>query len=172
MDASMSAAGGRRLTGPKVLAWLLGFFGLVMAVNGVFVYLALDSFSGLSTEQAYQKGLSYNETLRAGRAQRALGWRARVESEWRGLDRPARIDVTLQDRDGAPLAGLSLSGNLRWPVKEGSDRALTFTDLGDGRYAGEAVLPYPGNWDLSLVAVRGDGAEMRIERRLWLTSSR
>ena len=43
----------RRITGRMVLVGLLTFFGVVFAVNGVFVYFALDSWPGLTTEAAY-----------------------------------------------------------------------------------------------------------------------
>ncbi|MDP6343656.1 MAG: FixH family protein, partial [Alphaproteobacteria bacterium] len=55
----------RPLTGRDVLWLLLGFFALIIVVNGIFVVLALNSFSGVSTENAYRQGLAYNQTLQA-----------------------------------------------------------------------------------------------------------
>ena len=59
----------RELTGAHVLAGLFAFFGVMLAANGVFVYVATTTFSGLSTDDAYRKGLSYNETIRAFKLQ-------------------------------------------------------------------------------------------------------
>ena len=53
----------RAVTGRKALWVLLGFFGVILAVNATFVYLAVSSFSGLETDNAYVKGLNYNTTL-------------------------------------------------------------------------------------------------------------
>ena len=50
----------KELTGRHVLYMILGFFGVVLLANVVFVYLAMDTFTGLATEGAYVKGLSYN----------------------------------------------------------------------------------------------------------------
>ena len=169
---SMRAFTGRPITGRHVLIWLLGFFGFVMAVNAIFVYLALDSFSGLSTEQAYRKGLDYNQALEAVRAQRALGWQVEVESALPGFGQPLALTVSVQGRDGAPLTGMTLRGQLRRPVEEQSDQALVFAELGEGRYRAQTPLPYLGNWDLRLTVARADGAQIEIERRLWLKSSR
>ena len=61
------------VTGRHVLMMMLGFFGVIFAVNGVFAFLAIDTFTGLETEQAYLKGLDYNRTLTAAAEQRTTG---------------------------------------------------------------------------------------------------
>ena len=53
----------RRWTGWTVLFALLGFFGVIFAVNGLMVYEALSTLSGVDTDSAYQAGLH----VRAGR---------------------------------------------------------------------------------------------------------
>ena len=53
----------RRITGRMVLVGLLTLFGVVFAVNGVFVYFALDSWPGLATEAAYEQGLAHDQSL-------------------------------------------------------------------------------------------------------------
>lgn len=174
MTTKLNAIGptGRRITGRVVLFCLLGFFGLIMTVNGVFVYLALDSFSGLTTDRAYQKGLAYNERLAAERAQRALGWVVVIEVDWRGPNTESTIAVLLRDRDGVPLDGMALSAELRRPAEARSDRHLEFSGVGSGRYVAGAALAQRGNWDLHLSATAPDGTALRVTRRLWLKSSR
>ena len=53
----------RPLTGRHVLAMVLAFFTVVMGVNAIFAYIAISGFSGIETEDAYVKGLAYNETF-------------------------------------------------------------------------------------------------------------
>lgn len=156
-----------RITGRHVLYGLLGFFGLVVAANGAFVYLALDSFSGLSTENAYQRGLDYNETLRAAEAQRTLGWRAEVTAEALGGGRH-RIAVAFADKRGAPLEDLTVGGSLRRPAQDGYDRQIALERVGPGRYAREVALPLAGQWDFVLSARSLAGQSFRLEERLWL----
>src|SRR5690606_15078373 len=55
--------------------WLfVAALGLVVAVNGVLISYAVGSFSGLDTAQPYERGLDYNATLAAARAQEEMGW--------------------------------------------------------------------------------------------------
>ena len=61
---------GRRITGRQVLFGILGFFGVVFAANGAFIFFALDSFTGLATDSPYQRGIEYNQTLAAAAEQR------------------------------------------------------------------------------------------------------
>jgi nitrogen fixation protein FixH len=163
----VSGARERTITGRHVLIAVLVFFGLVIAANGAFVFLALDTFTGVSTEDAYRRGLAYNETLREAADQRALGWRAAVEGTVVDEGR-ARIAVTMSDRAGRPLEHLAVTGMLRRPTQDGFDRALELARVGPGRYAAEVDLPLAGQWDLELEAVSREGKRFRIEERLWL----
>ena len=60
---------GRPLTGAMVLAMLLAFFGIVIAVNLVMFRLASSTFSGLEERNAYTAGISHNRALLAAKAQ-------------------------------------------------------------------------------------------------------
>ena len=93
------------LTGRHVLIAILAFFGVIFAVNGVMTYIALDSFSGLATEDAYRKGLRYNEQIAAADAQAAKGWR--VDVDYR--ERSGRISLTVRDKDELPLRSLQVT---------------------------------------------------------------
>jgi nitrogen fixation protein FixH len=59
-----------KTTGRQVLIWLLGFFGVCMAVNGFFVYIAVTTNWGVVDENAYQTGLHYNALLEEARKQK------------------------------------------------------------------------------------------------------
>ena len=89
-----------RITGRMVFFGLVAFFGLIAAVNGVFMFYALDTFPGLTTEDSYKKGIVYNRTLDDAEAQRRLGWNSSV-----GLGADGMLTVTMTDKIGAPLSG-------------------------------------------------------------------
>ena len=100
------------ITGKHVLLGMLGLFGIIIAVNLVFVTLAVGTFTGVTTANPYQEGLAYNQVLAARDAQRDLGWRGEVSSAAADAGRE-RIGVTLSDAAGRPLTGLRLEGGLR-----------------------------------------------------------
>lgn len=163
----MTAMAEKKLEGRHVLYMLLGFFGLMFAVNGVFVYFALSSFSGLSTEDAYAKGLNYNAALAEQEAQTARGWKASLEVV-NEADARVAISLKLVDRDGQAVDIRSAKGVLRRPAISGQDIEVVLMQKGD-RAGTVLSLPALGNWDLNLVVDAGEfEVPYRVEKRLWV----
>jgi nitrogen fixation protein FixH len=144
--SARSGAATRVWTGRKVFLAFVAFFAVVIAVNGIFVVLSLDSFPGVETEDAYRKGIAYDRVLDADAAQRALGWR--VEAAWRTAG-PARGRIVAQarDRNGSLITGLAASVILRRPVRADEDRSVTLNEDSPGVYGAEITLPGAGNWE-------------------------
>lgn len=152
--------------------WLfVAAFGVVIAVNGVMIKLAVDSFSGLDTAHPYERGLEYNDTLAAARAQEALGWQvdfnAMPVDRESTMGRPIAVEARFLDRGGRALTGLAVRARLVRPAATGHDVELILTERGGGRYAATTVLPLAGQWDLRIVA-EGDDAGWQSSRRLLL----
>ena len=80
----LRAGAGRPLTGRAVLAMLLGFFGLVIAVNLVMVRAAISTFGGVDTPSSYQAGLAFKAEEAAVAAQDARAGRSTRGSRRRG----------------------------------------------------------------------------------------
>jgi nitrogen fixation protein FixH len=159
------SASAPRLNGRHVLAALLGFFAVVMAANGVFVWLALGSFTGIEAPHAYRSGLHYNQELANAAAQAALGWRAEIDVA--SQDHATTLRVTVRDAAAKPLDGLVVSAVWRRPTQAAWDREVTLEPAGPGRYAASLALPAPGQWDLRLTARHpAQGGSYRIDRRI------
>lgn len=155
------------LTGRHVLGGLLAFFGVVLAVNGVFVYLALSSWTGIDTEDAYSRGLAYNDVLAAAAAQRKLGWRVDVDIA-NSAPRTARIAFDARDASGLAVEGLAVEAAIRRPTDEQLDRRVPLASAAPGRYLGEVTLPRAGNWDVRLIARAGGEVRYIVEQRAWI----
>ena len=158
--------GARQLTGRHVLYILLVGFGIVFAVNGVMAWLAIDSFPGLVSKDAYREGLEYHRTIEAMRAQEKLGWQ--VDVAVAGTGNARAVTARFRDRDGHPIGGLRVNAALVRPVAAGSDRQTVLDETAPGDYRAQVVLPALGNWQLDVEAVRRDGTQWRMERSLWL----
>lgn len=148
-----------RITGWHVLFGMVLFFGVVIAVDALFIVKAYRSFSGQVASNPYEAGLAFNKTLAQRRREAALGWSAGVETPAGGKT----VVVTLKDRDGKLLEGLSVTGVLERPATETGRQTLNFKPLGQGRYEAQARLD--GAWDLRGVA-RNSGDMIEIETRL------
>ena len=71
LSADPSSKSGK-LTGWHVFWIMLGFFGLMFTVNGIFLYHAITSFPGEDVKKSYLQGLDYNSTLDAKGSDGAL----------------------------------------------------------------------------------------------------
>lgn len=151
----MSAAR-EEIRGWHVLAAMLAFFGIVIAVNAAFIVFAVRSFPGEDVRRSYLQGLHYNETLAQRRAQSALGWQASASLE--RSEEGGILVVMLRERDGTPLTDAGLSGNLLWPTDARLDRSVVFEPAGAGRYVAHLDDLAPGRWRLRAHAQHDDRA--------------
>ena len=106
-----------QLTGRKVTAIFVVFFGIVMAVNFTMAHFASSTFGGVVVENSYVASQHYNAWLDAARAQQALGWSATTR---RAAD--GRVEVSLA---GVPAQGMALEAEARHPLgrQRGEDDA-------------------------------------------------
>lgn len=135
--------------GGKFLAWMLSAFLVVATVNGIMVWYALSTFSGLTDRNYYEDGVSYNQTLARMAAQKALDWTVSATYE------KGHLLASFKDRTGQPLDRLTVTAVFRRPTREGFDRRVTLDWAGNGRYKADIALPLQGVWDLE---VNGEGA--------------
>lgn len=158
------------LTGRHVLGSLLGFFGVMLIVNGAFVYFALSTLNGTAANNAYRSGLDYNRTIAEAARQDELGWRGAVGivTAADGI-KTLRLEIT--DRAGAPVDGLVVAGALGRPATAGEDLAIALVRLAPGAYAAPLEGVASGNWIAALEVVReGEPGPVvyRLKQRLWV----
>ena len=147
------------------IPWLfIGGFILVFAANGILIAIAVSTFTGLETTNAYEKGLAYNDTLAAAAAQERLGWQAGFTATSQG-ERRAELALTLTDRLGNPIRRAEVEAMLLRPVQAGHDLSVRLTEQGEGRYRAVVDLPLVGQWDVHLVAI-ARGASFQLTERI------
>lgn len=139
----------KQLTGRHVLAMLLAFFGIIIAVNTVMAYLANSTWSGLVVENGYVASQSFDKDLAKAKAQEALGWDVGFSFNRSG------IRLTFLDSKGEAIESLAITGKLERTVTDKEDQALTFTHMGGGVYSAPARLAR-GLWEVE-VDGKGDG---------------
>ena len=146
---------GKAFTGRHMAAIMIGFFGVIIAVNFTMARFATSTFGGIVVENSYVASQEFNAWLEEAERQRALGWDA--VTAWRP---DGRLAVRLT---GVP-AGAEVTGVARHPLGRLPDRAITFTPNGSGRFLSTTVLP-EGRWTLRL-EVRAAGQRWRREEDL------
>ncbi len=161
--AQSSAKKPRELTGFAVLMWLVGFFGLVFAVNAVMVRAATSTFGGVETTSSYQAGLKFKQTMANAEKQAELHWRVDGNLS-RDKAGEAMLDISVRDANGAAVTGLTATARLEHPADARRDHDVPLSNIGSGQFHGVADAS-AGRWELIIDLMR-DG------RRVFLSRSR
>ena len=162
MMMSSEKSADRPLTGRMVLACILGFFAVIIAVNITMMALAIETLPGTDVDNPYRAGLAYNQEIFAARAQEQRGWRIAAHIE-REPDGRGDLRIDARDAGGAPLTGLIFSAQLARPIDRRADQAVTLKEREAGVYRGTAADLAAGQWDLIIAAERG-GERMFLSR--------
>ena len=156
----------RLVTGRVVLAWLVAFFGIVFAVNGIMVKAATSTFGGVETHSSYKAGLMFEQEVERARAQDDLHWRVSGHIT-RGAKGDAALDVTVRDAGGKAVPGLKAEARLAHPADERLDRDIELHAAGAGAFRGIAEAQ-AGRWDLIVDLYRGDERVFRSRSEIVL----
>ena len=129
--------------GTWVFLSFVAFFGVIVAVNSIFITTALNTHSGVVTDQPYEKGLAYNEMLKTAREQPKIKQEATFEN---GV-----LRWTLHDKNGKRIEA-DVTARLVRTVKGGKDFEVTLQHVSQGLYETNLNLPMKGRWDALLKA--------------------
>ena len=137
------------------IPWLFViFFGVLTVLLGSFAYIAISTDRGVVTEDAYKKGLRYNDVLEKQQAQDALGWQGDLALSGQGQKQD--FTFTLQDKNHRPVANGDVRMALVRPTQAGHDMTVALKAAAPGVYTGQATLPLPGLWEAHVVVHAGD----------------
>lgn len=139
----------QRFTGRHMWMVMVGFFGLVIAVNFTMAWFASSTFGGTIVDNSYVASQKFNGWLAAARAQKQLGWTPVL-----ALDGDRRVTVAMHG------PGFAAAGIAEHPLGRAPDVPLAFTAQPDGRLQSMAALP-PGRWRVRIIVSRG-GQKLRL----------
>ena len=133
----------------RLIPWyIVSFFVVVAIVDGIFVYIATSTHTGVVTEHAYDQGLAYNKTVAASDAQDALGWQSKIV-----LGADSVLTFSLSDADGQMLEGAAAKAVFTRPTKDGMDFSIELSEQAPGQYVAPVAFPADGQWDVRLFAL-------------------
>jgi len=140
--------------------FVLGIMVMTFSAYVVLVYVATRPNAPRPIANFYQRSLEWDADAAIKAASQKLGWSVQLEIP-RGAQyavaasRP--VDVTVRDREGAPVTGLSGQLVAVRPADTRLDNASALTELphAPGHYRALARLAAPGIWELSVDASLG-----------------
>ncbi|MEO1967165.1 MAG: FixH family protein [Sphingomonadaceae bacterium] len=131
--------GTNRFTGWHMTVILVGFFGVVIAVNFTMAFFAIDRFGGVVVENSYVASQKFNGWLDEARSEDRLGWKADIERDTQG-----RLAVITE---GVPQDA-KLVAHLRRPLGTPDDRTFPLLQTSPHHYRSADVEP--GRWIVRL----------------------
>ena len=134
----------RPFTGYHMLAWIMGFFLVVIGVNAVMATIAERSFTGVVVENSYVASQHFNRWLAEAKAQDRLGWNAVIGHQ------DTQITVTLTGPE-ALIRNATLTGDAIHPLGHLPDRAIHFIRAENGGFVSRERLPH-GRWRVRVTA--------------------
>lgn len=152
----------RRFTGRHMLAIMLAFFGVIIAVNVTMATVAGMSWTGFVVRSSYVAGLEFDDKVAAARKQHALGWSAVLSIAG------GKADFRLVDAHGATIPLRAATLTLRSPVSDARDVTIAFSET-DGM-AELAITD--GAWIADVQAETSDGTPWREARRIHVRDGR
>lgn len=129
---------------------VVAFFAVFIVVDAVMVTLAVKTQTGVVTEQAYEKGLAFNQTLKGAAEQEKLGWAGKIEVAG------DRLTFLLQDRQGNPINGARVNAEITRPVQAGYDFSVPLEETTPYGYGTVVAFPLKGEWKIRVYATWQD----------------
>src|SRR6516164_11586249 len=159
------SGGTRQLTGRMVLLYLVMFFSVVMSVNGVMIYEALSTMTGVDTDSAYQAGRMFERDVAMAKAQDSRHWH--VDAQVTPSSTGTRLKVAAHDEAGRPLTGIQASAAFQRPTDRRLDRDVELVEDSPGKFSGSAQIMV-GQWDLVIELSRRGEQLFRSKNRVVL----
>ncbi len=139
----------RKFTGWHMLAIMIAFFAVIVAVNLTMAMFASTSWTGLVVKSSYVASQGYNDELAAAERQRLAGWTSEL-SYGDGL-----VVFAIRDRSGAPVDAADVELFVGRPATERDDQTLDLIADGSGAYRAELALE-PGLWSARITGLIDD----------------
>lgn len=148
-------------TGRKFLLIMVGFFGVVIAVNVAFAVIALKTFTGLVVDDSYGASQSFDRETAKVAADAARDIHARIAYS------DGTVKLSLVTAAGAPIAAKTLELSIGHPVGATSDVHLQLQPDGPDAFAAPATLN-AGPWQGKVEANLADGTHWARAVKMWV----
>ncbi|MBP7002023.1 MAG: FixH family protein [Amaricoccus sp.] len=149
------------MTGRHVLAVALAAFGVIIGVNVLLAWFAVETFSGVVVDNSYVSSQTFDHDRRA---QEALGWTLTLDHA------DGALTVEIADAAGHVVRPASLSVVVGRPTTVRDDLALDLVETPRGWTAAAPLAD--GVWTVRIDAVAANGAAYHRREPLFLAPAR
>jgi nitrogen fixation protein FixH len=156
----------KRFTKYGIAPYLFGLVAFFLCMDVLFIGVAVKTFSGVYTDNSYQKGLEFDKIHNQDIYDQKLGWKAKISfnKEFN------QITLHLLDRLNFPIVGAKVQAKLMSPVTEVYDQGLFLNEVGEGVYKANFQPKVKGQLEVRIKAVAGKIEFITTERVLYKPS--
>ena len=136
---------GRAVKDPRdkwILIYFVMFFAVIAILDSIFVYLAVSTHTGVVTDQAYERGLAFDELVEKAESQPAIVQNVEYKD---GV-----LRWVLSDEENMPIENAEVNAKIVRPVHGGHDFDIRLQYIGEGMYESALDLPLKGAWRAKL----------------------
>jgi nitrogen fixation protein FixH len=138
---------------------MFGLVGAFLLLDIVLYAVAKHSYSGIFTENYYQKGIDYDKNHNKAMYDKINGWKITTIHN----NQIQKIKVDTHGIGGAQVIVKIMS-----PVKTSQDQEIILKEIKLGHYEGDCKPLLPGQW-LIRTKVAYQGEEFTSEKRVFIS---
>lgn len=130
---------------------IFGFVLFYILGNFYLIYISKINYSGVVTENAYKKGVNFNETIKEGELQLKSGYKFDVH--FNTQDTILSIKLTKFDRI---VSNIKLELELIRPLSVNLNKLIELESNSKGIYTTKLDLPLKGLWHIKIKGISKD----------------
>ncbi|NBV05910.1 MAG: hypothetical protein EBS06_01565 [Proteobacteria bacterium] len=146
----------------KIPYFFFVFFAVILLVNIIYIYLSQKTWRGLVTDDAYHKGLHYNDVIAGANEQKELGWKMKISYK-NSKNKSGELEIFLQDKNNKKISDAVVTTFFKRPTQDGKDFSQEIRFI-NGRYFAKINFPLAGQWDFIINANKGEEAFQESKR--------
>ncbi|NOZ66559.1 MAG: FixH family protein [Alphaproteobacteria bacterium] len=156
----------KEFTGKKAMMWIVGFFLVIFTVNAIMATVAVGTWGGLETDNAYRKGLFYNNEIAAAEDQHKSGWTIALSHRPTAMENDRiGVKITWPENDLPPV---QVSVLITRAVTNAYDQEIILTNAGDNIYTAAVKFAEPGQWDVDVIVKRSEGPVYQLTDKIFV----
>lgn len=140
------------------------FFAVFIIIDIFYIYIAQKTWQGVATEDAYQKGLRYNQTIEYVKKQKDLGWKAKIKYN-PIISKSGNLDFAIFDQRNQLITNAKVFAVITRPLQSGYDFKIELPfDQKKLIYSSKINFPLEGQWNIEIQAIKDSNTYQEVKR--------
>ena len=146
----------------KIPVLIFGLVILFMIIDFIFITIASQTYTGLYTENYFQKGVDVDKLKNQLVYKESTRWKENLTLDYTNT----KLFFKLTDHDGKPIAHAQVIAKVIRPVTNKYDFLIDLKESEPGVYQSIIKFPEAGQWDIRVKAKLNDHEFITTKRVL------